>query len=132
MLRIFKNSYLQRTHPVAVSESITPSIHKIVKHRLKILQHLLLVTETIISHFFTCINPPKFYNYIKSITWFIRNIKSKNLKIKSRNQLNHILPMLHFCTPHKTSENRRYRNVTLGEYGLININGSFHATGLFL
>ena len=39
--------------------------------------------------------------------------------------LTHILPMLHFCTPWKLQQNRRfsdvfrgYRNVTLGEYGL--------------
>ena len=39
--------------------------------------------------------------------------------------LTHILPMLHFCTPVKTSENlrfsdvfREYGKVTLGEYGL--------------
>ena len=40
--------------------------------------------------------------------------------------LTHILPMLHFCTHLRFSDVfRRYRNVILGEYGLIQFFNTF-------
>ena len=68
------------------------------------------------SHLFSVFVLP-LYVQLKSYTFESGQYDSK---------LTHILPMLHFCKPLKTSENLRfsdvfmgYRNVTSGEHGLI-------------